>query len=168
MKMSTIKFAAVFLIPLLFIGCIWHTDDEPFIIEQSAFEPVTMTRVVLENSVATLPVQNIIKSGKIYIFDNFLFISEVNDGFHVFDYQNPLNPVPLIYLKAPGATDLAIRNNILYINQAVDLISMEFKMQTSTFELLHRNKNVFPQKISPDGFSAPINSDEIIVNWVPK
>jgi hypothetical protein len=164
MKKITIKFSCFLCLSFLVIGCFGHEEDFPTS-WQSIYEPVIMNRAEFEYSVGTLPSQNIVTSGKIYIFDNFLFISEVNDGFHVYNYQDPTNPVPLMYIKAPGATDLAIRNNILYINQAIDLITLKFNYQTATFEFMHRNRDVFPQKITPDGFFTPVNSDEIIVNW---
>jgi hypothetical protein len=163
MKKIIIKLTCLLCLSILVVGCWRHEDD--FIPPQSNYKPVIMSRANFENAVGTLPAKNIVKSGKIYIFDNFLFISEVNDGFHVYNYQNPTNPVPLVYIKAPGATDLAIRNNILYINQATDLITLKFNNQTSAFEFMHRNLNVFPQKIAPDGFSVPVNPNEIIVNW---
>jgi len=163
MKNNVIRFNCLLFLSLLVVSC-WRNEDD-FIPSLSNYKPVIMNRVDFENAVASQAPRNIVKSGKIYIFDNFLFISEVNDGFHVFNYQNPANPFPLVYIGVPGATDLAIRNNMLYINQAIDLIALKFNNLTSTFEFMHRNLNVFPQKMAPDGFFAPVNPNEIIVNW---
>ena len=166
MKKILFRLSCFLCLLIVLVSCWGYTDDETF--PTSQYKPVIMSRENFENAVGTLAPQDIIKSGKIYIFDNFLFISEVNDGFHVFNYQNPTNPIPVKYIKAPGATDLAIRNGILYINQATDLITLKFNEQTLSFDLVHRNENVFPQKIAPDGFYEDVGANEIIVNWTQK
>jgi hypothetical protein len=42
-------------------------------------------------TVAFQNAQPIIKSGKIYIKDDLMFINDVNKGFHVYDYTDPKN-----------------------------------------------------------------------------
>jgi len=121
----------------------------------------------MEASVYTQPQQNKYKSGKIYIKDNFMFITDVNKGFHVYNYSNPENPLKVAFINVPGATDLAIRNNIIYINQAVDLITLEYDPLSNTINSLHRNRNVFPSKVGPNGEMAYPNRDEIVIDWTP-
>jgi hypothetical protein len=87
-----ISFTGLLFLSLLVVSCWRHEDD--FIPLPSNYKPVDMNRVDFENAVGLQAPRNIIKSGKIYIFDNFLFICEVNDGFHVFNYQNLANHVP--------------------------------------------------------------------------
>jgi hypothetical protein len=62
---------------------------------------------------------------KISIKDDLMFINDVNKGFHVYDYTDPKKPIRPILYKAPGATDLAIKGNTVYINQ-VDLVTATF------------------------------------------
>ena len=162
-----VKLFFLLFVSLLFTGCFgWYNNDDDFLPDPNNFTPVIMERAVFENSVALLPPKNIINAGKIYIRNNYLFINEVNEGFHIYNYSTPSNPLPIAYLKTPGATDLAIRNNTLYINQAVDLLTLNYNSESNTIETSYRNRNVFPQKISPDGFSSSVANNEIIVNWV--
>lgn len=130
------------------------------------YEAVILDRATFESSVQAMPAQPIITSGKIYVKGQFLFINEVNKGFHVFDYQNPQNPQPLGFIQVLGATDLAVRDNNIYINQAVDLVTLTYNADNS-LTVTKRNRNVFPQKISPDGVYGVVNPDEIIINWIP-
>jgi hypothetical protein len=67
------------------------------------------------------------------------------------------------FYKAPGATDLAIKGNTVYINQAVDLVTATFDPATKNFGLLE-TKNVFPQK-QAQMVPWPTNQDEIIIDW---
>jgi len=153
---------------LLFVNCFgFNSRTDDFSTPIRNYKPIIMNRTAFENSIETLPVQAVQKSGKIYIFDQFMFVNDVNLGFHVYDYSNPTSPIAIKFLKIPGATDLAIRNSKLYINQAVDLVTMYFDSQALTFSVLYRNKDVFPQKNSPDGFQSYVEPNDIIINWIP-
>jgi hypothetical protein len=93
-----------------------------------------------------------------------MFINDVNKGFHVYDYTDPKKPIRLHFIKAPGATDLAIKGNTVYINQAVDLVTATFDPATKNLWLLTETKCV-SAKTSSNGSVANTNQDEIIIDW---
>ena len=157
------KIVLLLLVSFLFISC-WPTTDNGEFARQE-YKPVIISRSTLESSIAFQNAQPIIKSGKIYIKDDLMFINDVNKGFHVYDYIDPRKPIRLYFIKAPGATDLAIKGNTVYINQAVDLVTATFDPATKKFVVTNRNKNVFPQKQAPNGSVANTNQDEIIIDW---
>ncbi|WP_297332894.1 hypothetical protein [Flavobacterium sp.] len=145
-------------------GCCWYcVDDE--IPPMNNYEAVIITRAELESAVQVLPPHAVEKAGKIYIKDNLMFINDKNSGFHVYNYSNQQNPVPVAFINTPGATDLAVRNNTIYINQAVDLLTLQYNPDTNTIQVTKRNRNVFPQKEAPDASYAGLNNDEIIIDW---
>lgn len=153
------------LIPI-FSGCFFCDgcgQGEPM---PDPYTPVILDRTAFENSVQSLPIQNVIKSGKIYIKDNLMFINEVNKGFHVYNYSDPENPIRIGFIQILGATDLAIRDDKVYINQAVDLVTLEYNSSNNSIVIKHRNKNVFPQKPSPNGSIASTNENQIVVDWI--
>ncbi len=133
--------------------------------EQSMYEPVYTTRAALNESVALQPPMSIGNSGKIYIKDHYLFIGEKYLGFHVIDNSDPANPTQVAFIKVPGATDIAIKNNIIYINNAVDLVALNVDYMTQNLEVVKRIEDTFPQLQSPDGFEFTATDDQIIVNW---
>jgi len=133
---------------------------------ESSYEPVLLSRSDFEKSVAISNTVAIGVSGKIYVKDNLLFINELRKGFHVYDNSDPANPKAIKFLEAPGSTDLVIRDNMIYINQATDLIAVEYNVRTNTASLTKRIPNTFPQLRSPDGFDAyDIPENSIIVDW---
>lgn len=155
-----------FLVQSLFQSCCWTGDCNEIPEPISSFKPIIMDRTAFESSVKLLPSQNLVKSGKIYIKDDLMLLNDVNKGFHVYNYSNPENPVKIAFIEIPGATDVAIRNSTIYINQAVDLVTLNYNSNTNTLTVLSRNRNIFPQKRSPDGFVGNYAENQIIVNWI--
>ena len=166
-----LRLSPLILVVLLFNSCFYllgEEDETDMITWESAYDPVVLSRIEFEDMVQSQPQRPLVKSGKIYIYENLMFLNDENLGFHVYNYADPANPVKIGFIQIPGATDLSMRNNIIYINQAVDLVTLTYNPQTNSIAVLHRNEHVFPQKTSPDGFPADVSDDEIIINWIPK
>ena len=162
-KLSTI--ALLFLI--LLSGCINWNDDRD--LPKSDYEPVILSRTEFEYAISLASPKIILETGKIYIFSNYLFINEPNKGFHIFNNSNPSNPIKIGFLDVPGSTDIAIKNNIFYVNSAVDLIAIKINPSYSSLEITKRVKNIFPVMNSPDGFAYyDLQENEIIINWILK
>lgn len=161
----------VYLILLLAIGLqgCWPTTgpmDDDFVQAESRYEPVVMDRSEFEKSVVLGNTLSIGTSGKIYTKDNLLFINEINKGFHIFDNSDPSDPKAIRFLAAPGSTDLAIRNDMVYINQARDLIAVEYNVAQNSISLTKRIPDTFPEMLSPDGFFAfDLPENGVVVDW---
>ena len=134
----------------------------------SYYKPVYMDRDAFEASVSIEKSNSIDKAGKIYVYQNYLFINEKNKGFHVYDNTDPANPKAIKYIKTPGATDMAIKNDAIYINQARDLIAIKLSADLQSLTITKRVQNIFPEMLSPDGFNAYTPEGKVLINWVPK
>ncbi len=62
--------------------------------------------------------------GKIYYYNELIFINEKNEGIHVFDNTNPSAPSNLGFMPIPGNVDIAIRDNILFADNYMDLLAI--------------------------------------------
>lgn len=150
------------LVCFAFLGC--PMPEPP---QRSSYKPIILKRADFEKSISLEGSKQVEKSAKVYIFDKLIFVNDKHKGFHIFNNSTPSNPVKEKFLKIPGATDIAIRNNTFYINQATDLIVLTFNFSDHTYKLEKRIKNVFPQMLSPDGDRYyDLKEDEVIVNWV--
>jgi len=158
---------SLFLLAAFLLSSCWGVPNDEDVPTQN-YDAVLMTRTEFESAVKALAPKEIVKSGKIYIKDNLMFINDVNKGFHVYNYSNPQNPIKISFIQIPGATDLALRNNIIYINQAVDLVTLEYNPTQNLINVTKRIKEVFPQKISPDGFYPQNGNNKIVIDWIPK
>lgn len=135
---------------------------------ESSYEVVKMSRTDFENAVKITSPVKMKKAGKIYIKDNYLFIGDTNSGFHIYDNSNPEKPISIAFLEMPGVTDIAIRNDVFYANQAVDLIAFKLDIDKKQVQILKRIKNTFPELESPDRFDGYVKDDEVIVDWNEK
>lgn len=157
----------VFLVQFSFQSCCYYGNCGESPEPVNNYKPVIMNRATFEASVKMLPSKQIVKSGKIYIKDDIMLVNDVNKGFHVYNYSVATDPVKIAFLEIPGATDVAIRNATIYINQAVDLVTLKYDLTTNKVTVLYRNRNIFPQKISPQGFGSTAKENEIIIDWIP-
>ncbi|WP_111683022.1 hypothetical protein [Winogradskyella tangerina] len=153
-------------------ACIGWGNDDDFVTgfpSNSNYEPVIMQRTEFENSTLLVNTSRPIEdSGKIYVKGNYIFINEVNEGFHIIDNSDPTNPTNIGFIQVLGSSDLSIKNDVFYANNARDLIAFKIDEATETLTLTKRLENVFPQIWSPAGpMYYPIGENEIIVDWQP-
>lgn len=92
--------------------------------------------------------QPIKSAGKIHIKGDLLLVSEPFEGIHVFDNTDPAKPVAAAFIRIPGNTDLATKDNLLYVDSAVDLLTISFQGNNAT--LVSRVENVFTARTPTD------------------
>ncbi|WP_179345323.1 hypothetical protein [Winogradskyella ursingii] len=150
-------------------SCISFGGGDDDIANHSNFEPVIMKRSNFETTTLVENAPRVIEnSGKIYVKDNFIFINEVNKGFHLINNSDPSNPENIAFIKVLGSSDLSIKEDVFYANNATDLIAFKINETTETLLITKRIKNTFPQIMSPEGeISYNLEQDEIIIDWQP-
>ena len=163
------KKIVVIIFCLALSSCIFDNWGETGVVDPiwSRFEPITLTREAFENSIEIQEKIPVTESSKIYIINDYIFVNDKRTGFHIFDNTDQANPIKKKFLKIPGATDIAIRINTLYINQATDLVVLSLDYNTFQVEVKKRLKNVFPELQSPDG-DYFYSEDKVVVNWIKK
>ncbi len=73
--------------------------------------------------------QPIRATGKIYVKDNFLYVSEQHKGIHIIDNSDPANPKKVKFVNIPGNLDVAMKGDILYADSYMDLLAINMKTQ---------------------------------------
>ncbi|NME69209.1 hypothetical protein [Flammeovirga aprica] len=158
------RYLLIGLIAFTLKSCIRIGDDEI----RGDYEPVIMSRANFENEVGITSSQPLENPGKIYVYGKFLFVNEKNKGFHIYDNRYPSSPQKVKFLKAFGATDIAIKGQYFYVNQATDLLTFYYDENQNAYTLTKRVRNVFPQKRSPQGRHPNVTEDEVVVDWIEK
>ncbi len=135
------------------------------------YMPVFMQRDEMERAVRLETPTPIKNPGKIYIKDQYIFINEKYKGFHIIDNSDPSSPVQKGFVHIDGCLDIAIKGNILYADNAVDLVAIQLNNELNNLSVSGRVKNAFPEPSSPDGywyaqqFNKYRPKNGIIVRW---
>ncbi|MEJ7560146.1 MAG: hypothetical protein WKF66_17685 [Pedobacter sp.] len=161
----------LFACGLSFLSSCDGFNEQPF--PTTVYKPVLMDRSSLERSILWKPATGIKTPGKIYFKDNYILISERYLGVHLVDNTDPKIPVMKGYISVPGCVDMAMKDNTLYVDNAVDLVAIDIsQIANGKIEVKKRVKETFPELIPPDGLSIPYKysaanrpKNTVIVNW---
>ncbi|MDR0714485.1 MAG: hypothetical protein LBF89_09555 [Bacteroidales bacterium] len=155
------KKIALLLLMTVFVGS-WYMDRYE---RDATYRAIFMSRSNLENSVSYIPGERELKNtGKIYCRAPYIYINERYKGVHVINNSDPAHPVCEGFILAPGCIDMAVKDNIVYLDNAVDLVAFDLTSRTVT----ERIKDVFPEPKPPhDFYYRPYDRPEgyVLVEW---
>ncbi|MGA1545239.1 MAG: LVIVD repeat-containing protein [Saprospiraceae bacterium] len=167
METRSIYIVAIFM-GLSLASCQWSTEIETK--EVLVGKPITMSLDELHASTAALLPEPIQNSGKIYAYQNYIFINDLYRGIHVIDNTDPSNPEKIRFINIPGNVDLSIKDNFLYADCLRDLVVMDIT-DIHNIRLVTRLEGVL-QDNTPWPFEADLveygdfdYQNEVIVGW---
>lgn len=134
------------------------------------YEPILMSRAEMEEAVQIREPREIESPGKIWVYNDFIFIIEKYRGIHVLNNINPENPINLSFIQIDGCTEVAVKSGIIYANNAVDLIGIKPQSDYKSISVVSRNRNILPKLHAPagvyiTGFDKNRPDNTIIVRW---
>ncbi|MDR2584719.1 MAG: hypothetical protein LBC84_00625 [Prevotellaceae bacterium] len=160
-----IAFAGVLL--LLPYGC----DQIKSTVTYTANDPVYMPFSEFRATKAAKAAAKMVNPGKICLYGDYLFISEVSKGIHIIDNSQPANPKSVAFVELPGNIDITINNNILYADSFIDLVLFDVSNPDQPKEC-GRALDVFPNVLPSTGNDYPIReidwSKGVVVGWEVK
>lgn len=135
-----------------------------------SYSPVIVERSVFEKSIKSMPAQDIVQVGKIYVKDSLLFIIDTYKGVHVVQNANPKNPEKLSFLRILGCTNMAIKGSVMYATCAEDIVAIDIT-DIHNIKEISRKREVLPEISSPQRYweyqfskeSRPANT--VIIDW---
>lgn len=137
----------------------------------TANAPIYMSYEELRSAVKMGPPRDLNKPGKIYFKDQYVLINEMMKGVHVFDVSDPANPQNKGFIEIPGNVDIAIKDNILYADSYIDLVSIDVSNFDNVTET-GRVQQVFPYTLPPFDNKYPIGKIEqgkgVVIGWEVK
>lgn len=93
-------------------------------------------------TITTEPAKPLDNPGKIYIYEDYLFINEPTKGIHILNNEDPAKPVNLSFIPIAGNVDMAVNGNILYADNYVDLLAFDLS-NIDNIKLIKRVEDVF-------------------------
>ncbi|MDG5492758.1 LVIVD repeat-containing protein [Psychroserpens sp. SPM9] len=157
---------------LLIVICFWSCNNDDNKTETvTVAVPQTMSKVEFRTSVVIEAPKPIFNVGKIYAYQNYIFINEKFKGVHVIDNSNPSAPQTIAFISVPGNEDISIKDDHLYADSAVDLVVFDISEITNIQEV-ERMQDVFsvydyqiPNEAEYSDFSNMNFNTDIIVGW---
>lgn len=108
--------------------------------------PLTMTRSEFRNSVDIIDPIPIGESGKIYAYENYIFVNDKYKGVHVIDNTDPTSPRKVSFIKIAGNVDISVKNNYLYADSITDLIVLDIS-DLNNITIVNRLENVLRDNV---------------------
>lgn len=137
----------------------------------NANAPIYMNYADLRSAVKMTAAREIKNPGKIYFKDQYIFINEKMMGIHVFDVSDPANPQNKGFIEIPGNIDIAIKENILYADSYIDLVSIDVSSFSAIAEV-GRVQKIFPYTLPKYNEKLPTAKlDEtkgVVIGWEEK
>ena len=129
---------------LTFFSCDNEEDGEfaDFLVAR----PITMTKAEFANSVDVIDPTPIDESGKIYAYQDFIFVNDKYKGVHVIDNSNPESPRKIAFIKIAGNVDISIKDDFLYADSITDLIVLDIS-DINSIEIVNRLEGVLRDNI---------------------
>ena len=98
-----------------------------------------------------------------YVYGDYLFLVDRNQGVYIYDNRDNDNPVPIRFIAIPGAQGIAVRNDILYLSQYLDVVAFDLSQPTAP-AFVSRTEDVFAARTV---FAGTMPSGAYIVDYLP-
>ncbi len=146
-------------------GC----DKEKITHTYTWYEPVYRTLPEVRAEMKSSPAREIKNPGKIYIYGNYIFLNEIDEGIHIYDNTQPTSPKNIAFVPIPGNQDIAVRNNILFADSYSDLVTFDINDPKNVFAIKFA-ENAFPYRNIFLSFDGTRPSDpskvKVTVEWI--
>ena len=116
--------------------------SEPSASDSRRAQPIYLGYEALRAAVRSDAPRAITAIGRLYLYGDFVFLNSLNEGVHVIDNRDPENPVNLAFLVIPGNTELEIRDDYLYADSYVDLVTLDLDNPSQIGEVA-RQEGIF-------------------------
>nr|WP_298791873.1 hypothetical protein [uncultured Allomuricauda sp.] len=157
------------LATLAFVSCDKNDDNDGYA-EYLVAKPLVISKADFANSVDIIAPRPIDESGKVYTYEDYIFVNDKYKGIHVINNSNPLQPRKIGFIRIPGNVDISVKDDFLYADSLMDLIVLDISNITD-IKQVNRLENVLHKNIFWP-FEADIIEDvgydyetEIIVGW---
>ena len=152
--MKMFSYLSAFVVLLSLFSC----EEKEEFAEYLVARPLVMSKADFANSVDILPPRPIKESGKIYAYQDYIFINDKYQGIHVIDNSNPAAPQKIAYITIAGNVDISIKDDVLYADSIRDLVVLDISNINDIQEVTRL------EEVLQDNIVFPFEAD--IVEWV--
>ena len=155
--MKKVHFLFLLTISLTFVSCDQDDTNNGEYADYLVATPIMMNQTEFRSSVDILPPEPIKESGKIYAYQDYIFVNDKYRGVHVIDNSDPTNPTKITFIKIAGNVDISVKDDFLYADSIMDLMVFDIS-DIANIKTVKRLENVLQQYIV-----WPVEAD--IIDW---
>lgn len=147
------------------MGCVINEGTEVALVTEG-YRPEYGSPAMKE--VKLVDTRQVKNPGKIYSYKNYLLVSEINEGIHVFDNADPKNPKGVGFIQIVGNSDMAIKDDVLYADHMGNLVAItiaDFNAVTKIGSLPLQNWDLGLPPPMGAYFECVDQSRGIVVRW---
>jgi len=160
-KFTSLCSFPVIILSMFLLSC---EDSVEVTRKYTIMEPVYLSKQEIRSSLTIDAPQPISTSGKIYMYQSYLFINEPGEGIHIIDNRNPGSPQQLSFITLPGNFNFAARGGYLYADSYMDLVVLDIS-NVQDVKVAGRNEDFFLNY----NIQYPIHPDSgVVVDYAPR
>ncbi|MGB5419263.1 LVIVD repeat-containing protein [Algibacter sp.] len=156
------------LVFMVALSCDKNDDDYEFL---QVATPQLMTKTAFRSAAKVSAPRTIESLGKIYVYQDYIFVGDVDSGIHIIDNSNPKSPKNIRFIEIPGNEDISVKDNFLFADSATDLVVFDIS-DLNNVRLVERLEDVFnvynfkiPTEADAVEYGKYNYEEEIIVGW---
>ena len=159
MKSKSLSILILAIIPFFLQSCMKDSCEREITYIKST--PIYKTKSEIRSGIELEDPRALEDPGKLYFYNDYIFINEKRKGVHIIDNTNPDVPVNISFLSIPGNVDIAIRNDYLFADNYIDLLTINIS-DLANPQLVNRNEDVFPHfGETSDGIIVYYHQEEV-------
>lgn len=126
---------------MVFNSCVKDQCRRTYQLYSPVYKSLSQVRAGMKSDAAS----PLINPGKLYIYNNFIFLNERDKGIHVIDNTVASAPRNIAFINIPGNQDLVVSGSTLYADSYTDLVTFDITdpLNAVTKDFKY---NVFPHR----------------------
>lgn len=165
-KLRTILLISGIVVAFTSSSIITSCSDKVEVTQKYTFmEPVYLTPDEIRASFEITVPKVVNNTGKIYLYQNYIFLNEPGEGIHVIDNTDKEKPQIISFISIPGNYELAAQGDRIFADSYLDLVVIDISNPTDV-KLTKRIEDIFLELAQQEEYYDPELG--VIVDWEPK
>lgn len=145
-------------------GCLKDSCRKTYKLYQPIYKSLAKVRAEMKS---TTP-QALVKTGKLNVFGNYIFLNELGKGIHVIDNSNPALPKNIGFISIPNNIDLAVKGSYLFADSYSDIIVFDISDPVNITPVKFMNNVMKEKNVYWNSTTSNADSVNVVIGYTEK
>lgn len=137
------KLSTLFLVITLIFSISGCTDQVlQSTVTYTVMEPVYMSPQEIREAAEIISPEGLGSTGRIYLYNDYIFVNEQGKGIHVVNNSNPEEPVVESFINLPGNYNMSVKGDIMFADSYMDMVAIDIS-DLNNIDIVDRIENIF-------------------------